>query len=79
MARKRKEPRFYAVKRPDGTLIHQTARTDKKRAWVEFDDVAEQEGALDAWRDPETTDEAIAALRRLGYRVVEVKLVEVEK
>lgn len=79
MARKRKEPRLYAVKRPDGTLSSASARESKTESW---------EAYVDHGADPETDrlfetvlwgDAVIHSLRRLGYRVVEVRLVEVEK
>lgn len=72
MPKKRKEPTFYAVKRPDGTLMPSTVSDHEfislNRAWNE------NEIATSAWIIAEFKKEAV----KLGYRVVKVKIVEVE-
>lgn len=77
MPKKRKEPTLYAVKRPDGTLVFEAVYCKQSRALemaIQLDrELAEMFADRGFYFRP-----TINILKKLGYRVVKVKIVEVE-
>lgn len=76
MPKKRKEPTLYAVKRPDGTLMTSTVEYGKLYSWSAAWDTEEIDTS--GYDFGLTTAGFAAIARKLGYRVVKVKIVEVE-
>lgn len=70
---------MYVLKLPSGTLVPDTFSMTKSECWGKsFPWVALSEGA--EWRERfyKRWEHSLKSARKLGYRMVKVKLVEVE-
>lgn len=68
----------WALKTPQGLLLSGTMEPSKADCWDEAIPVIDRIEGEQWWKHTQGRSAALAAARKLGYRVVKVRLVEVE-
>jgi hypothetical protein len=69
--------KLWAMKTPEGEILTDTIATTKQDTW-DYNAVARREGEAWATKYWKRWDASIASAKRLGWKFVQVKVVEVK-